>query len=185
MIHSGQFYVCVIRIGKKAYVMMSRMLKCKHCGRLFRANPRIKSIQQHYCGQKECQQARKNAWERVKIIKDDSFRHRRQSSKKRWRKQYPAHLYQHQYRATHPDYVVDNRKNQQKRNEKRKTVDQCTKIVKTDALSLKMPIQPGVYTLVPWNKNNDGKIVKTDALMVQLAVLEYDTLLSRQQQAVL
>ncbi len=163
---------------------MARMFRCKHCGRLFKANPRIKSFQR-YCRQQECQQARKNAWEQEKSKKDESFYQRRQASKKRWRKHHPAYRYQQRYRETHPEYVASNREKQQKRNEKRKIVDQITQIVKTDALSLERLIKPGVYALLQWNKNNDGKIVKTDALMVQLTVLQSNTPPSWQQQTVL
>lgn len=108
---------------------MVGMFRCKHYGRLVKRNPRIKSSQR-YCRQKECQQARKNAWELAKIKTDESYCQRRQASKKRWRRQHPAHTYQGRYRETHPEYVATNREKQKKRNEKPKAVDQLTKIVK-------------------------------------------------------
>lgn len=150
---------------------MARMFRCKHCGRLFKANPRIRSFQR-YCRQQECQQARKNAWRRAKNSRDEGYRKKRHVSNKRWRKHHPAHRYQRKYRETHPEYVASNREKQQKRNKKRKIVDPITQIVKSDALSLERLIKPGVYALLQWNKNNDGKIVKSDSLMVQLTVLQ-------------
>ncbi|TRZ43820.1 hypothetical protein D4S03_12135 [bacterium] len=163
---------------------MARMFKCKHCGRLVNRNPRIKSFQR-YCRQKECQQARKNAWELVKIKTDESYRQCRQASKKRWRRQHSAHTYQCRYREKHPDYVAKNREKQKKRNEKPKTVDQLKKIVKTDALLQERLINPGLYALLPWDKSKMEKIVKTDALMVQLTVLQDIPTLSQQQLPVL
>jgi len=163
---------------------MTRMFRCKHCGKLFKRNPRIKSFQR-YCGQKGCQQARKNAWELLKITTDERYRERRQASKKRWRKHRPGHVYQKKYRETHPDYVTHNCEQQQNRNENRKMVNSCTKIVNTDALPSGRPINPGLYALLPWDKGKKEKIVKTDALMVQLTVLQPATALSWQQQTVL
>jgi hypothetical protein len=164
--------------------VMARMFRCKHCGKLSKRNPRIK-IFQHYCGQKECQRARKNAWERVKINTNESYRQRRQASKRRWRKQHSAHAYQCQYRERHPDYLAKNREKQQQRNTRRKDLYGNAMIVKTDALPQQRPINPGLYALLPWDKSKMKKIVKTDALMVQLTVLQYTPALSQQQLPVL
>ena len=163
---------------------MARMFRCKHCGKLFKRNPRIKSFQR-YCGQKGCQQARKNAWELLKIKTDERYRERRQASKKRWRKHRHGHVYQQKYRETHPEYVTHNFEQQQKRNENRKMVYSCTKIVKTDALPSGRLINPGLYALLPWDKSKKEKIVKTDALMVQLTVLQNTPTISQQQRPVL
>ena len=159
---------------------MARMFRCKHCGNLVKRNPRIKGSQR-YCWQTECQQARKNAWELVKSSTSESYRDRRKASKKRWRKQHSAHLYQCLYREKHPDYVVINREKQKKRNERREKVDQRTKIVKTDAFPSERLVDSGLYTLLPWDKSGMEKIVKTDALMVQLTVLQDHTTISQQQ----
>ena len=163
---------------------MARMFRCKHCGNLVKRNPRIKGSQR-YCWQTECQQARKNTWELVKNGTSESYRDRRKASKNRWRKQHSAHLYQSQYRENHPDYVADNREKQQKRNENRKKVNQRTKIVKTDTFTSERPLDSGIYSLLPLDNNSVEKIVKTDALMVQLTVLQDNTTLSQQQLPVL
>jgi hypothetical protein len=163
---------------------MTRMFRCKHCGKLFKRNPRIKNSQR-YCGQKGCQQARKNAWELLKIKTDERYRERRQGSKKRWRKHRPSHIYQQKYRETHPEYVTHNCEQQKKRNVNGTAMDSYTKIVKTDALFSEGLINPGLYALLPWNKSEMEKIVKTDALMVQLTVLQNIPALSQQQLPVL
>ena len=157
--------------------MEARMFKCKHCGKLFKCNPRLKSSQR-YCSEVACQQTRKNTWERIKIKTNENYRKRRQVSKERWRKQHAAHSYQCRYRETHPAYVVTNREQQKTRGQKGRE----TKIVKTDALLQERPIDCGLYALLPWDKSKMKKIVKTDALMVQLTVLQSTPTLSRQQQ---
>jgi hypothetical protein len=132
-----------------------------------------------------CQQARKNIWEQVKIKTDESYRQRRLASKKQWRKQHTAHTYQCRYREKHPEYIATNREKQKKRNEKHKDLHGRSKIVKTDALLPGRLINPGFYALLPCNKNDLEKIVKTDALMVQLTVLQANPTLSLQQLPVL
>ncbi len=112
---------------------MASTIKCAHCGRKVKRNPRIKEGQ-YYCGLAVCQQARKNSWEQEKNKKDGPYRTRRRASKKRWLKEHPGSLYQENYRATHPDYVLLNRENQSKRNQKRKIFHTDDQIVKTDAL---------------------------------------------------
>ena len=87
---------------------MALTIKCVHCGRKVKRNPRIKEGQ-HYCGLAGCQQARKNTWEREKNKKDGCYRTGRMASKKRWLKEHPGSLYQENYRSTHPDYVQFNR----------------------------------------------------------------------------
>jgi len=163
---------------------MARIFRCKHCGKIFKRNPRLKSSQR-YCYEVACQQERKNTWERVKIKTNESYRQRRQASKRRWRKQHSAHTYQRQYRERHPEYIDKNREKQQQRNTRRKDLQESAMIVKTDALSQQRPINPGLYALLPWDNRGMEKIVKTDALMVQLTVLQYTPTLSQQQLPVL
>jgi len=153
---------------------MALRIRCTHCGRKVKSNPRIKEGQ-YYCGLVVCQQARKNTWEQEKNKKDESYRTRRRASKKRWLKEHPGSLYQENYRSTHPDYVQLNRENQVKRNQKRKISHTGEQIVKTDALICERLIPGGLYTIKPYRTDALGKIVKTDALMVQLTSLQRNT----------
>jgi hypothetical protein len=41
-------------------------------------------------------------------------------------------------------------------------------IVKTDALSSESPVSKGFYVLMPYKKTRPEKIVKTDALIIEL-----------------
>lgn len=147
--------------------MSSETFRCVHCQGRYKKNSRLKG-QQKYCGSQSCQQARKNRWEREKLSKDSEYRDRRRESKKRWYSRYPGNQYQNVYRHSHPNYLETNRKKQQKRNKSRTIESGFPKIVKTDALSSKSPVKRGLYILLPYQKTDTRKIVKTDALIVQL-----------------
>ncbi len=150
---------------------MSNFFKCGHCRRRCKKNPCLKGGQK-YCGEKACQQARKNAWERNKLQTDPAYNAKRQASKRKWYKKRPGHKYQSEYRETHPGYCKENRRKQVSRNRKRQIPASPPKIVKTDALNPESVTTQGLYVLSPYekpsNKTGTKKIVKTDALIVQI-----------------
>ena len=134
---------------------------CQHCGRVATRNPRLKK-KQKYCSLKVCQNARKRAFDK-KVDSTPKGRILRKQRNKRWREKSPAHVYQHNYRNLHSEYVISNRQGQKKRNKKQKK-ESSSKIVKTDALLLQ-PLYDGLYAGFRVKK---GKIVKTDALLLQM-----------------
>jgi len=143
---------------------------CQHCGMRIRKNPRLKT-RQKYCGQKSCQQSRKNIWERERLKKDPSYRKKRHGQKARWRVVHKADQYQKVYRQNHPDYVTGNRERQQLRNKNvQKAISEflISNIVKTDALIAERPVSCGLYEILPYKTSPGKKIVKTDALIVEL-----------------
>jgi len=149
---------------------MAGYFYCCHCDKLTQSNPRLKD-RQKYCGAKECQQSRKNKWERDKLHDDETYRERRTFQKSQWREKRPSHRYQSSYREGHPDYVDSNRQKQQIRNnyvKKSNTEDSAQNIVKTDTLTSAPLIRCGLYELLPYNTGPGQKIVKTDALIVEL-----------------
>lgn len=81
---------------------MQKTIICKNCEKEKSANPRLKGNQE-YCGDPECQRARKAAWQREKMAKDADYRADKKESNKQWRKNRPAHQYQRPYREQHPD----------------------------------------------------------------------------------
>jgi hypothetical protein len=89
----------------------------------------------------------------------------------RWRKEHLLHRYQKQYRDDHPEYVEKNREKQRLRNDKRRQqrvqLTPLEKIVKMDAFQ-NQPIKSGVYWLAPYAMDTSKKIVKMDALLVEL-----------------
>lgn len=139
---------------------MIKTITCSHCGNVVEKSPRI--MNQQYCHSKLCQQYRKNQWEKDKLKRDEGYREKRKFQKAQWRKGRPAHEYQKQYRIQHLVYQQKNRDSQNKRNKARK------KIVKTDAPKFGIPIKPGVYVMSPYQVGNLEKIVKTDALIVEI-----------------
>ncbi len=147
--------------------MSTRTFICQHCRQRVKKNPRLKE-KQHYCGLPACQQARKDKWERDRLLSDPAYRDKRSEAKRNWYRGYPGDRYQHQYRQEHSDYTKSNRCNQQKRGKKITGEPSVAKIVKTDALSSKSLVPQGLYVLLPYKKTDGKKIVKTDALIVEL-----------------
>lgn len=136
---------------------------CHHCGKTLPRNPRLKKPQK-YCSAQSCQQARKNAWGKKEYQTNKSHREKRLLSQKACYRNRPGHAYQADYRKKHPEYENRNREQQKLRNKRRKEKS-GSMIVNTDALSLQAGID-GAYALMRISK--EGKIVNTDALMVQL-----------------
>lgn len=140
--------------------MATSTFRCRHCGKIQKRNHRIKY--QQYCSDKSCQQARKNRWEKEKLSKDKEYLLQRREQKAKWRKNQSGHEYQRHYRANHPIYRERNCLLQRTRNKRK------LKIVKTDALNHAGLINSGIYVLSLYNKGGKKKIVKTDALIVEL-----------------
>ena len=107
---------------------------CSHCKCVCQRNPRLKK--QSYCSSPACQNARKCLHEKAvnATAKGKAAKKQRNES---WRKNHNAHAYQACYRATHPEYVENNRLQQRQRNLDR-AQKSISKIVKTDTLMLVM-----------------------------------------------
>jgi hypothetical protein len=151
---------------------MATTFVCENCGRSKPANIRLKNPQ-HYCGDKDCQRARKAAWQKEKMAEDPEYHSRQLECLRTWRKERPLDQYQKQYRQEHPDYVRKNRELQRIRNRKHTKQADGQKIVKMD--TLKAPSDKSMtYIMNPFRMDASGKIVKMDALIVQLTDL-HDT----------
>lgn len=150
-----------------------RILVCRHCGRQVLKNKKLKHRDQQYCGEKACQAARKLSFERHKY-KTNSFFRSEKLQRARDRKKHQADQgdplscsrHQRDYRATHPDYVIENRQKQRARNARKadKTKHE-TKIVNPDALMLQTPDNDTVYAMIAVDYK---KIVNPDALMLEI-----------------
>jgi hypothetical protein len=155
---------------------MQTKLLCKNGGHEVPANFRLKGNQQ-YCGDPECQRVRKRAWQKNKMATDRKYRRKQIACLVRWRKEHALHRYQKQYRDDHPEYVEKNREKQRLRNDKRRQRVQLTpleKIVKMDAFQ-NQPIKSGIYWLAPYAMDTSPKIVKMDALLVELKKFQDDS----------
>ena len=146
---------------------------CLHCRGTFLCNPRVKG--QKYCNDKECRRASRRAWKKKKRATNKSYRQQCLNHQKGWRERRPAHEYQKQYRANHPDYVKRNRELQRERNKKRKN-DPAPMIVKRDTLFT----QPRVGETYALMQVKNGKIVKRNTFMVRMQVLSRGSMILAQ-----
>lgn len=142
---------------------------CNHCGKKMRVNPRLKFGIQRYCGFVECQKARKRRWKKDAYRCNPDYRAKCHLHNKKWRKKYPAHVYQRTYRATHPAYTERNRFQQRKRNSSGCVVyrsHEGKKIVNRNAL-FSHATSTGLYICFPttWKK-----IVNGNALFVKVCI---------------
>lgn len=151
---------------------MPTTIFCLGCRQHKPANPCLKEPQQ-YCGERECQRARKNAWQKAKRAASSEYRVRQNAGLARWREERPLHRYQKEYRAAHPQYVEKNREQQRTRNRKRRARDASSRIVKMDAFS-QATVAPGLYLLTPCSLDASTKIVKMDTFVVALQVFHGD-----------
>ena len=149
---------------------------CRHCGKEVKSNKRLKHLSQHYCGEKACQASRKKKFERDKYKTDALFRSNKlRSARDRKKKQadkgnHASWQYQRFYRASHPDYVLENRQKQRVRNARKagKTIQE-TKIVNPDAYISQQPENDVVYAMISVDYK---KIVNPDAFMLKIIDME-------------
>ena len=113
---------------------MQRTFICACCGKQKLANPKLKG-NQLYCGDHDCQKARKAAWQRQKMASDPEYRADQKEGLRKWRKNRPLDQHQKQYRQRHPEYVERNRHAQKLRNQKRSQTP-SEMIVKMDHIDL-------------------------------------------------
>lgn len=151
---------------------MKITLSCKNCHKEKPINIRLQGKQQ-YCGDPECQRARKAAWQRHKKARDANYRARQQHCVTRWQQEHPMHRYMSQYRQDHPAYVEQNRAQQRLRNQKRRLPTLPLKIVNMDAL-LRQLEKSVIYIMTPYQVDASQKIVKMDPLVVELKVFQGD-----------
>ena len=171
---------------------MIQMIRCKGCHRYVPGNPRIKD--QSYCKRTACQNKRKGKWENARIASDPDYKASREKSKAKSRKKNPG--YWAQRRARDPDYCKRNRELQKKRDQnsrqrklKSETAQASTResdalndknnvnttgfessepdLAKTDALSQRIDIKPGVYEISP----EICDLAKTDALKAKYLII--------------
>lgn len=90
---------------------------CVHCGTYF--TPRNR--QQNYCCGRECQRARRAAWQRFKMKTDDDYRTQQKLSNRKWLDSRPE--YWRQYRQRNPDKTERNRALQHIRNRRNRGSD--------------------------------------------------------------
>ena len=157
-----------------------RTLVCRHCGKVVPSNKYLKHFDQYYCGAKACQSERKLFFERHKYKTDPSFRYKKlQQNRDRKKKKatdgdpMASSRYQQAYRASHPDYVFENRQKQRARNARKREEASCqAKIVNPDASMRQNPENDTVYALIAVDCK---MIVNPDAFMSETIDMELVT----------
>lgn len=135
--------------GRKA---MSPNIRCAHCKSLFELDPRSKN--QDYCGRKDCQRARKRAWQKEKMKTDPDYRANQRDCQKNWRQRHPG--YYREYRSRNRLSAERNRLLQRVRDARRRP----RLLAKMDALQLAPAKDLGPYYLLPVLAKMDASTLK-------------------------
>lgn len=149
---------------------MTRYFRCHHCGHMQKQNKRLK-VNQKYCRSKACQRARMNQWEKVKQNQDLTYKENRKKAKSTWYKNKLGYDYQKVYRAQHPSYENWNKYKQQQRYQvalSKRANTLKVQVIKTDSTKNSNDKTEGNYKLLFNSKDLMQKIVKTDALIVEI-----------------
>jgi hypothetical protein len=89
-------------------------IPCVYCGDFYDSSPRHKN--QTSCKKRECQKAKRAAWQRYKMKHDPVYRANQKSSHQKWLKATPG--YWENYRKRNPEKALRNRILQVLRNRK-------------------------------------------------------------------
>ena len=134
--------------------------RCRHCRKLRRKQ----TADQRYCGESECQKARKNAWRREKYAQDSDYRANQRDSTDAW-------LGEHGGSASYHREYRKRRKNLATPKAASQPSPPCAAAPATansDAELAKGALLSGVYTLIP--VPSDGG-ANSDALLVKIVVV--------------
>lgn len=129
---------------------MLRTIACAHCGRLFPPNPRVKN--QRYCGEKNCQRARKREWQKEKLRTDPDYKDNQRRLQAEWHQNHPG--YYREYRRERVAYCERNRLLQRCRNARRRL------IAKMDELKPAPINKAGVFYVLPLVAKMDASAQK-------------------------
>ena len=131
---------------------MNSMVPCAapHCGRLFEPNPRVKN--HRYCGEKDCQRARKRKWQKEKLAADPDYTANQRACQIEWHERHRG--YYRKYRQEHHSYCERNALLQHCRNAKARV------IAKMDASGSATVNKPGAFYLLPLIAKMDASAQK-------------------------
>ena len=135
--------------------------RCLCCRRPIIAHPAVAN--QRYCGNPECQKARKRKWQKEKLARDPDYRANQAEAQRQWRSRNRG--YWIEYRRRNPAYTEANRIRQRERNRRRRAE---AGIAKMDERKEKTVIRSGRYRLVPLGR---WGIAKMDELIVEIGVI--------------
>jgi hypothetical protein len=121
-------------------------------------------VDQRYCGERECQKARKNAWRREKYAQDSDYRANQRDSTNAWLdEQGGSAAYHRTYRRRRKNPSPPGAVSEPSPSSRMPPLR-----AKRDAESAESPLVSGVYTLVPLQSDGNAK---RDAFLVEIAVV--------------
>jgi hypothetical protein len=149
---------------------------CANCETKF--TPRRNVKPQRYCGQNECQKARKKKWQQQKLRCDPDYRQNQRDAQRAWRER--NRDYWKIYRGRNAAYTARNRLWQHERNQKRRSqappLIANPMIAKMDASNIEKSLKNKLFTryqLIPVGA--DGMIAKMDACIVEIREIASDS----------
>jgi hypothetical protein len=141
---------------------------CAHCGRPLPLS--TKNPNQKYCGQPECQKARKRLWQKQKMASDPAYRENQRHANNEWLKNNPH--YWDQYRQSRPEYTKRNREMSKERMRiRRQVISLVHMFAKMDASIVDTTRLSGYYGLIPLGE----MFAKMDAKIVKINICREDT----------
>ncbi len=141
--------------------MTTQRRRCQHCRCYFRVCPKVKKHE--YCRKAECQRARRRSYQKKRMESDAGYRADQKQAQKDWMKKSPD--YWQNYRKNNPEYTAGNRDRQRVRNH---LSESRPDIAKMNAISPKIFIESGRYTLLPVD---EVAIAKMNALTVEIHLI--------------
>ena len=142
--------------------MSRRTFKCSHCRRMRPRNPRVKD--QKYCGERACQNARKNKWRKEKLRTDEAYREGVRESQNQWLEKNPNYWKQYRARPERRNESENPHAGQAQRN----TSHHAAPIAKSDALDSFFFEDTRKYKI---RRVTVNEMVKSDALIVEIIPL--------------
>ena len=150
--------------------MEQQRFRCRHCGKL----KVRRALEQTYCGEKACQQARRNAWRREKYSEDSDYRLNQRASTAAWlSSQGGARAYYRRYRSRRKASTPSAERGSgnaegglrppllRSVGEKARRVPCITSVdANRDASFGDLPLKSGRYTLCPAGANRDAVLVE-------------------------
>lgn len=150
--------------------MEKQRFRCRHCGKI-----KVQRVlEQKYCGERACQQARRNAWRRDKYAEDVDYRRNQEASTAAWlSSQGGAAAYYRQYRLRRKTSTTSEEGGSLKAEsglsrvfprsvgeKKRPGSRGAPSNANRDASSGNLRLKSGRYTLCPTGANRDAFLVE-------------------------
>ncbi len=141
---------------------------CQHCNKALPTSK--KNPKQKFCGNKECQKARKRQWQKEKKNSDPAYRQNQKCANREWQDKNPD--YWRNYHKKNPDYTEKNRIQSRHRMQIKRQVESFFKeFAKMDASTEENKLFSNYYILVPVG----DMFAKMDAKFIKISIIQQDS----------